>query len=371
MENTDSAILKKMADLSDEIFFIFDPENLKIIYINEAFEHFTQKRINEFYEHPKHFLEMIHPEDQQYVKRNFTSLLTNKVNSFLDFRIIRADHVERWVRLKVCPIQEGERVTYLAGTLEDDSARKLGIFNMQKINNWKDAALEILAHDLRGPIGIIASLANAIDQKMPQGENKEIHDWTRTIAEISRRNIKLVQEIIKMQTLETAQVEINRERIELVWEINQLMNVYFKSQLSAEKHFTFTHSHDRIYAEIDNTKYVQIVNNLLSNAVKFTSKRAEISIHLEKLEDTILTIVSDNGIGIPKSLQPFLFEKYTKAARKAKDGQKPIGLGMWIVKLYTDAHGGRIWFESEEHVGSKFYVEIPICKSLERNLGYT
>lgn len=370
MENLENAILKEMADQSDEIFFIFNPDGMRFTYINEAFHHFTQKDCAELYDHPKLFLEMIHPEDQQYVRRNFNNLLTNKVNSFLDFRIVRTDGVERWVRLKVYPILEEQRIKYLTGILEDDSARKLGIFNMQKINGWKDAALEILAHDLRGPISIVASLARAIDKKVPVGENKEIHEWTRMIAEISRRNINLVHDIIRMESLDTVHVEVDKERMELVSEINQVMNVYLNSQLTAEKHFAFTHSHDRIYAEVDSMKYMQIINNLISNAIKFTGKGAKIAIHLEKLESTVLTIVSDNGIGIPKSLQPFLFNKYTKAARKAKDGQKPIGLGMWIVKSYAEAHGGRIWFESEERVGSKFYVEIPLCRTMERNPGY-
>lgn len=368
MKNQENAILKEMADQSDEIFFIFNPDELRFTYINEAFHHFTQKECAELYDHPKLFLGMIHPEDLPYVKKNFNNLLTNKVNSFLDFRIVREDGVERWVKLKVYPILEGQRIKYLTGILEDDSARKLGIFNMQKINGWKDATLEILAHDLRGPISIVAALAKAIENKVTQAENKEVYEWTRMIAEISRRNINLVQDIIRMESLDTVRVEVNKERMELVAEVTQVLNVYLNSQITAEKHFTFTHSHEHIYAEIDSMKYLQIVNNLVSNAIKFTGEGAEITLHLEKLENTVLTVVSDNGIGIPKSLQPFLFNKYTKAAREAKDGQKPIGLGMWIVKSYAEAHGGRVWFESQENVGSKFYVEIPLCRKMESNL---
>jgi two-component system, OmpR family, sensor histidine kinase VicK len=366
MENPENAILlKEMAEHSDEIFFIFNPDELKFIYINDAFEHFTKKKCGDLYDHPKLFMEMIHPEDQQYVRKNFNALLTNTVNSFLDFRIVRADGVERWVRLKVYPLLKKNRIRYLTGILEDDSARKLGIFNMQKINGWKDATLEILAHDLRGPISIVEGLAKAIGKKLPESENREIHEWTRMIAEISRRNLNLVHDIITMESLDTVNVEVNKERMELVSEVNEVMNVYLNSQLKAEKRFVFTHSHDHIYAEVDCMKYLQIVNNLVSNAIKFTGKAAEITVHLEQLESTVLTVVSDNGIGIPKSLQPVLFCKYTKAGRKGQDGQKPVGLGMWIVKSYTEAHGGRVWFESKENAGSKFYVEIPLCRKME------
>lgn len=88
------------------------------------------------------------------------------------------------------------------------------------------------------------------------------------IAEISRRNINLVDDIITMESLDTADVEVKKERMELVWEVNEVMNVYPNSQLRAEKRFAFTHSHDRIYAEVDSMKYLQIVDDLVSKQGK-------------------------------------------------------------------------------------------------------
>jgi two-component system sensor histidine kinase VicK len=83
-------------------------------------------------------------------------------------------------------------------------------------------------------------------------------------------------------------------------------------------------------------------------------------VHLEKLENSALLTVEDNGIGVPLKLQPFLFKKRTEAGRTGINGEKSVGLGMWIVKSFAEAHGGRVWFESEEQKGSKFYVEIPL-----------
>jgi two-component system sensor histidine kinase VicK len=107
-------------------------------------------------------------------------------------------------------------------------------------------------------------------------------------------------------------------------------------------------------------KFLQIVNNLISNAIKFTKENGVIKVDLQQLEKSVLITVADNGIGIPKSMQPVLFKKYTKAGRTGVDGEESVGLGMWIVKSLTEAHNGRVWFESEEDKGSKFYVEIPV-----------
>ncbi len=359
MADTNNEILKEMTEQSEDVFFIFNPAEKRFTYVSTAFDDITKRSCSELYNSPLSLLEIIYPEDLEYVKENFELLLTKKTESLLDFRIVRPDHSERWIRLKVYPIIEGDKVQYLSGAAVDDSARKASIFNMQKINGWKDSILEILSHDLRGPIGTVRMLAEAIANKLPEPENKQIHQWTNMIKDISKRNLSLIKDILTRESLDSAGVEISKERVDLVWEINEVMHIFFHAQQKLDKKFEFTHSHDNIYAEIDSMKFLQIINNLISNAIKFTKENGQIKVHLEKLEKSALITVSDNGIGIPKSLQPILFTKYTKAGRQGIDGEESVGLGMWIVKSLTEMHGGRVWFESEENKGSKFYVEIP------------
>lgn len=360
MENEEKSIFAEMAETADEIFFVFDPKSRQFTYVNDAFEHFSKRNARELYRNPRVFLEMIHPDDRSDVVKQFDRLLVDKVNSLLDFRILREDGVERWVRLKVCPILRGEEVSYLSGILEDDSARKLGIFNMQSINSWKNSTLEILVHELTGPIGIAQELSKAAARKLPGEDVGEARELLSMIEDICRRNLELVQKIIKRESLQTLGVKGNLERFELVSEIAQVIDIYLHSPLSAKRKFLFTHSHQELFANVDGMKYLQIVNNLLSNAVKFTARGGIVKIHLERLEKTFVLTVEDNGIGIPKHLQPLLFHKYTPAGRQGTDGQPSVGLGMWIIKNYVEVHNGSVWFESEESVGTKIFVELPL-----------
>lgn len=364
MENEISTILKRMTDQSEEVIFIFDISKLTFLYINDAIEPITLIRKDMFIKQPSFVLSIIHPDDLQYVQENLGYLLKREGNSLLNFRIIRPDNTERWVRVKVSPVFNEGKLQYLSGSAEDDTMRKTSIFNMQKVNGWKNSTLEILSHDLRSPIGTVQMLASAISKKISEEDHKDIRKLTAMIIDISKRNIDLIHTLLQKEILDTAQVHVSKERIDAVWEAHQVMDMYIKSQETIEKHFKLTSSHDKIYAEIDSMKFVQILNNLVSNAVKFTAEQGQIKVHLEKLEDSILITVSDNGIGIPKSLQPILFNKYTKAGREGLDGQSSVGLGMWIVKNLTEAHGGKIWFESEHDTGTTFYVEIPMGKSL-------
>jgi two-component system sensor histidine kinase VicK len=359
METKNEAeILKKMADQSDVICFIYDLNEGRFQYVNAAFSAITKRTSSELIEKPKSLLKYIYKEDVDYVKQAINELPQMKTNSLLNFRIVRPDKTERWIRLKIYPIIKDGKMSHLTGMGEDDTARKASIFNMQKVNGWKDANLEILSHDLRGPLGAVQMLTSVIDKKTPN--NPELHKITKLITDISKRNIDLIQTLLKREFLATAEVEISKERLDLVWEINQAMDIYLKSQKNIKKQINFTHSHENIFAEVDSMKFLQVINNLISNAIKFTDDHGYIDVHVEKLESTFLVTVKDNGIGIPNSLKPMLFKKYTKAGREGIEGEKSVGLGMWIVKTLTEAHGGKVWFESEINKGSTFYVEMPL-----------
>lgn len=364
MKSIEAEIFESMLEVSDEAFLAYNITEGCFTFANPAFERITKKSRKQLFNEPGSMIELIHAEDQDLAKRRFMQLLRKRTGTLLDFRILRPDETERWVRLKVYPIIRGEKVVFLMGIMEDDTARKLSILNMQKINGWKDSTLEILAHDLRGPIGIVKMLTSAIDQRLGKKEDLTVLKWTRMIRDISEKNIQLIQALIQKESLETAGVQTSLETFNLVTEVSEVMKIYTDAEQTTPRHFKFTSSDDVILGSVDSMKFVQIINNLISNAIKFTSDNGDIHVHLEKLEETVVITVSDNGIGIPKRLQPLLFTKYTEAGRQGVDGQDSVGLGMWIVKLFTEAHGGRVWVESEENRGCKIYVEIPLDKQV-------
>jgi len=358
MEDNESLVLKQMMDKSDEVTFIFNPATGLFEYISAAFEHITERKSNELLETPKIFLQLIHKDDLKDTASRMKFLLKKKTGSLLNFRIQFPDRTEKWIRVKIYPILKGNKIQYITGTAEDDSFRKANMISIQKINGWKDSALEILSHDLRGPIGSVQMLASIIAKKM-RG-NKELLQLTKMIKDISKRNIDLIESLLKKEVLDTAKMEISKERLDVVLEVQQAMDIYIKSQNNISKNIGYTFSHDKIFAQLDGMKFVQIINNLVSNAIKFTKNDGHILLNVDLLEKTFLMTLTDDGIGIPRNLQPFLFNKYTKAGREGLDGEESVGLGMWIVKSLTEGHGGKIWFQSKARKGTTFYVEIPL-----------
>lgn len=81
---------------------------------------------------------------------------------------------------------------------------------------------------------------------------------------------------------------------------------------------------------------------------------------MKKTSEKVIVSIKDEGIGIPESIKNKVFEWYTDGKRSGTEGEKPFGMGLAISKQIIAAHGGAIWFESEENKGTTFYIEIPI-----------
>jgi signal transduction histidine kinase len=114
----------------------------------------------------------------------------------------------------------------------------------------------------------------------------------------------------------------------------------------------------------DLTRLVQIVTNLLGNAIRYTPDGGRIELSLEAHEDWLVLRVSDNGIGIPPTLMPHLFDLYTQAERSADARNSGLGLGLALVKSLVEAHGGSVAASSAgAGCGSQFEVRLLLSDS--------
>jgi len=94
--------------------------------------------------------------------------------------------------------------------------------------------------------------------------------------------------------------------------------------------------------------------------MKFSQPESEIIISCKFSESDVIIDIKDNGVGIPFGLQDKLFDPFTSSKRTGTSGEHAFGLGLYISKQIVEAHRGKIWFESEDGIGSTFYVSLPI-----------
>jgi signal transduction histidine kinase len=108
----------------------------------------------------------------------------------------------------------------------------------------------------------------------------------------------------------------------------------------------------------DRDLLARVLQNLLDNAIKFTPSRGEIVVRVDQPDaESLLFVISDTGLGIPPDQQEHIFDRFARVRREEGEG---AGLGLALCKLAVEAHGGRIWVESEPDQGSTFKFILPL-----------
>lgn len=219
----------------------------------------------------------------------------------------------------------------------------------------KDRILRTVAHDLRNPIGGIASLTNVMleDDELNEDQKELIHLINTT----SYNSLELINEIL--EATDSTNNGLNKELVEINSVVNNSVEIL--SFKAAEKD-------QRIMTEllpkpmelyISQEKIWRVISNLISNAIKFSPNNALIEVKMVNDNHEIRISVSDSGIGIPDDIKDQIFNTFTNAKRPGTAGEKSFGLGLSICQQIVEDHDGKIWFERNNDIGTTFYVSLP------------
>lgn len=296
----------------------------------------------------------IHPDDMPMLKRALSKTKAGKFQGNLKFRVLNST-TERW--LQVIPfLAEHDSSDVILGSVIDITHVVASIESMHKYANKKDSVLYMLSHDLRGPLNMAKSVIGLMDNEVSdQGILKKI----QYIKSIIQQAIDLINNLINREFMETAEVVLVKKRVDIVQKLTEYIEECRRSADLAHRTFSLTCSSDKIFIELDISKFMQVVNNLISNSMKFTRPGGSISIDVLEEQTYLRFKFSDDGIGIPEEHLTIIFEKFTDARRPGLNGEPTLGLGLSIVKTIIEWHSGKIWCESEEGKGTVFYIDLP------------
>ncbi|QNN41005.1 PAS domain-containing sensor histidine kinase [Pedobacter roseus] len=346
-----------LGDLSADGYFIFEPQQQKFLYLNKSFGDIWELETDQIFDHSQILLKQVHPEDLAHVISCYEECLEDGKEKKYEFRLLFAGR-EKYVRIIVFAVQDKANKR-LIGTVEDTTVARHNKIHIEQINARKNITLEVLAHDLKEPLGMMKLTASSMEDSIAQTGDEQMMNSLSFIKDMCERNLLLVRSMINREFLKSSVVEIGKERADLVWELRDVVRFYKRSKLGKVKNIKFTSSAEQIYLHLDSMKFLQVINNLISNALKFTDDNGYIGLHAEELENTVLITVTDNGIGIPDELQPGLFDHLPETLRPGLKGEESGGFGMGIIKAIVDLHQGKIWFKSKTGVGTTFYIELP------------
>ena len=210
-----------------------------------------------------------------------------------------------------------------------------------------------ISHELRTPLTLIADPVNYIIH------DDNLNSQQRSMLQIVQRNVlvltQLVSEILDFRKVQNGKMELRLSDFNLTESMKQWIMLFSVS--AQKKHIAISmDAPDTIMLRADQDKIERICYNLLSNALKYTSEGGEISLMAKEEDGRVMISVADNGCGISSDELPYIFDRFYQA----KNAGRGTGIGLAIVKAFTELHHGEVSATSIEGKGSTFTIHIPV-----------
>jgi len=217
------------------------------------------------------------------------------------------------------------------------------------------------SHQLRTPLSAVKWFTEILLTERFGKMNKKQLDYLKEIHRSNERAIALVNDLLQVSRVEEGKLHMDYTKIDMPRLIEEVIDAN-KSSLQSDN---ITYNFEIINGPIppvtgDKIKIRRVIQNVFSNAVKYTQKHGRIDMALKRHEKNVVFSVKDSGVGIPADQQEHIFEKFFRGSNAARIQTDGTGLGLYIARSLIEAHGGKIWFESQEGQGSTFYFSLPI-----------
>ncbi len=301
-------------------------------------------------------------EDYRDIPVIFLSALTETDSKVKGFSVGGVDYItkpfqreevlariELHVKLKRLQEELGEKIDQLKEREQ----------NLQKLNREKDELIRIVGHDFRNPVTGIMGLAGFLEENTNSLDSEERSQMLGIIKESGQKLLDLVNELLTKE--ENASItELNLEELNprklLLGVIDLHKPTATNKGITIE---TDLNGVDKIV--LDRHKVEQIASNLISNALKFTPKDGTVKVGLESVNGSsgaIDLVVQDSGVGMAKEQLEDLWRSDSAYVRTGTSGEMGSGMGLELVKNFTNLHGGDITVDSQEGKGTKFTVRL-------------
>jgi signal transduction histidine kinase len=238
---------------------------------------------------------------------------------------------------------------------------------LEKLSQLKDDFVSIVAHELRNPLGVLREAAALILDGLMGPVVEKQKTYLEIIQRTADRLIRVTTDLLDLAKIEAGKIVVNFESMDLLSLAKQACEgISLRTQ---KKGLTISEDFPEGKLEIsgDFDKLSQVMINLLTNALKFTDKGG-ITVEIRDLGEEVRCAVKDTGRGISKEDLSRLFSKFEQFGNSSPSAEKGSGLGLVISKSIVEAHGGRIWAESEPGKGSSFIFTLP-KKQRKKKLG--
>jgi two-component system aerobic respiration control sensor histidine kinase ArcB len=336
-------------------------------YVNPAFERYTGYTAEELI--GINSLELVLPDDRNMVREKAIEMLKTQDFQAYEYRSLTKDGNVKWILETVAPINyKGKRATI--GTYVDITSRKQVEEQVellyehekelrQNLENEMQRRVDFMhtvIHELKTPLVPIIAASDLLSGQVKEETSAKLSASIQRSASTLNTRIDTLLDIARGEvgTLTLEYKKVNPSNI-----LHQIYNEMFSSATIRNINFSSDIPSTLTDIRLDESRIEQVVVNLLSNAFKFTPENGEVSIRAKMIDDSLLVEVKDNGPGIAEENISKIFNSYYRV-ENGNHQPAGLGLGLSLCKTIIEAHGGKIWVESEIGKGSTFCFTVPL-----------
>ena len=229
---------------------------------------------------------------------------------------------------------------------------------LRKLDALRTEFLANVSHELRTPLAVIKGSANSLLQPDVSFDEQTWREFLQSIDKDADSLNLLVEDLLMMSRLEAGALEVKKERCSLTRVVDSVKDRL--DSLTPRHRLNIDIPHDLPPVVIDDVRIGEVLTNLVENAVKYSEKGSQINIEANTNGGNgVIVSVTDEGTGIPPELHQKVFDRFYQVEARKRGNRNGTGLGLSICRGIVEAHGGRIWVESEPQKGSKFSFSLP------------
>ncbi|GAB5417222.1 MAG: hypothetical protein Crog4KO_20880 [Crocinitomicaceae bacterium] len=240
-------------------------------------------------------------------------------------------------------------------SIRDAERTEAEVQKYKELDELKNRFITNISHDLKTPLSLIKAPAKQIQQTSKDAKVKGLAKYITNNAD---HLLSIVHQLLQLNRIEKGINELYIQRVNLKALCNKVNGQY--EEQARSKFIDLSINAKDVTIVTDAFRLEQIIHNLLSNALRYTPEKGKISVTCIQEENTLKCIVSDTGTGIPKELQTKVFERFYKIDENNQEG---TGIGLSLVKEYTEQLEGTISLKSEPSSGTTFTLTFPMAHS--------
>ena len=271
-----------------------------------------------------------------------------------------------WLGLPVvCELSADDRTLLeaLGAQIASAIAEHVERDDLQRAVRSRDEILGIVAHDLRNPLNVISAAANSLHHRMSDSVSRRPLE---RIMRAAQRAEHLIRDLLDLSAIESGQFSIEKRPVDTA----SLVLTALDSQQGLAAASCVILASDLSpalpWVHADEERVLEVLENLIGNAVKFTMAGGTVTVGASVESSRLLLWVKDNGHGIATDQLTHLFDRFWQASKADRRG---TGLGLTICKAIVEAHGGRIWAESEPGAGTTVFFTLPAYERTPQSEG--